>query len=110
IQPLPGHRNVRLWPMVVNKLLEKAESTVDDVNHFIFTQINKSVILKVMHELNQPIEKPSFVMDRYGYTGSGCLPMAFHHAVKEGKIKRGDKIVLMASGAGLAVGSNYFIY
>lgn len=110
IQPLPGHRNVRLWPMVVNKLLEKAESTVDDVNHFIFTQINKSVILKVMHELNQPIEKTSFVMDRYGYTGSGCLPMAFHHAVKEGKIKRGDKIVLMASGAGLAVGSNYFIY
>jgi len=36
--------------------------------------------------------------------------MAFHHAVKEGKVKRGDKVVLMASGAGLAVGSNLFIY
>lgn len=110
LQPLPGDRNVRLWPMVVNHLLGKAGDSLDSVDHFIFTQINKSVILKVMDELNQPESKTSFVMDRYGYTGSGCLPMAFHHAVKEGKVKRGDKVVLMASGAGLAVGSNLFIY
>lgn len=110
LQPLPGDRNVRLWPLVVNHLLRKAGESVDSVDHFIFTQINKSVIVKVMNELNQPEAKTSFVMDRYGYTGSGCLPMAFHHAVKEGKIKRGDKVVLMASGAGLAVGSNLFIY
>lgn len=110
LQPLPGDRNVRLWPLVVNHLLRKAGESVDSIDHFIFTQINKSVIVKVMNELNQPEAKTSFVMDRYGYTGSGCLPMAFHHAVKEGKIKRGDKVVLMASGAGLAVGSNLFIY
>jgi 3-oxoacyl-[acyl-carrier-protein] synthase-3 len=110
IQPLPGDRNVRLWPLVVNKLLDKAGDSIESVNHFIFTQINMSVILKVMAELEQPQEKTSFVMNRYGYTGSGCLPMAFHHAVKEGKIKRGDKVLLMASGAGLAVGSNLFVY
>jgi 3-oxoacyl-[acyl-carrier-protein] synthase-3 len=96
--------------MVVNKLLSKAEVSINNVNHFIFTQINKSVILKVMDELDQPIEKTSFVMDRYGYTGSGCIPMAFHHAVKEGKVKRGDTVVTMASGAGLAVGSNLLVY
>jgi 3-oxoacyl-[acyl-carrier-protein] synthase-3 len=110
LQPLPGDRNVRLWPMVVNKLLEKAKLSVNDINHFIFTQINKSVIIKVMNELNEPISKTNFVMDRYGYTGSGCLPMAFHHAVKDGTIKRGDKVVFMASGAGLAVGSCLFVY
>lgn len=110
LQPLPGDRNVRLWPMVVRKLLEKAGEPIENINHFIFTQINKSVILKVMNELNQPESKTNFVMDRYGYTGSGCLPMAFHHSVKEGKVKRGDKIVLMASGAGLAVGSNLLVY
>jgi 3-oxoacyl-[acyl-carrier-protein] synthase-3 len=63
-----------------------------------------------MAELNLPVSKTSFVMDRYGYTGSGCLPMAFHHAVKEGKIKRGDRVAMVASGAGLAVGSNLFVY
>lgn len=110
LQPLPGDRNVRLWPMVVNKLLNKANESIDNIDHFIFTQINKSAIVKVMEELKQPLQKTSFVMDRYGYTGSGCLPMAFHHAVKEGRVKRGDRVVMMASGAGLAVGSNLIVY
>lgn len=110
LKPLPGDRNVRLWPMVVKQLLANHKVQVDEVDHFIFTQINKSVIVKVMEALNQPLSKTTFVMDKYGYTGSGCVPMAFHHAVKEGTIKRGDKIVFMASGAGLAVGSNLFIY
>jgi 3-oxoacyl-[acyl-carrier-protein] synthase-3 len=110
LKPLPGDRNVRLWPMVVNKLLSKAKLDIDQVDHFIFTQINRSVILKVMEELQQPASKTSFIMDRYGYTGSGCLPMAFHHAVKEGNICRGQKVLMMASGAGLAVGSNLFVY
>lgn len=110
IQPLPSDRNVRLWPMVIEKLLQKSNTEIQEINHFIFTQINRSVIKKVMAAIDQPLEKTSFVMDRYGYTGSGCVPMAFHHAVKENKIKRGDKIVFVASGAGLAVGSNLFIY
>ncbi|HAN79574.1 MAG TPA: ketoacyl-ACP synthase III [Bacteroidales bacterium] len=110
LQPLPGDRNVRLWPMVVNKLLEKANLPIDKVNHFIFTQINKSVILKVMDLLEQPASKTNFIMDKYGYTGSGCVPMAFHHAVTSGLVKKGDTVLFMASGAGLAVGSNLFIY
>lgn len=110
LQRLPGDRNVRLWPMVVEKLLAKANRKIEEVDHFIFTQINRSVIMDVMAELNQPESKTNFVMDRYGYTGSGCLPMAFHHAVKEGKVKRGDRVVMVASGAGLAVGSNIFLY
>lgn len=110
LQRLPGDRNVRLWPMVVEKLLAKANQKIEEVDHFIFTQINRSVIMDVMAELNQPESKTNFVMDRYGYTGSGCLPMAFHHAVKEGKVKRGDRVVMVASGAGLAVGSNIFLY
>lgn len=110
IQALPSDRNVRLWPMVIEKLLSKSNTDLKEINHFIFTQINRSVIKKVMAAINQPLDKTSFIMDRYGYTGSGCVPMAFYHAVKEHKIKRGDKIVFVASGAGLAVGSNLFIY
>ena len=110
IQPLPSDRNVRLWPMVIEKLLQKSNTDISEIDHYVFTQINRSVIKKVMAAIDQPLEKTSFVMDRYGYTGSGCVPMAFHHAVKENKIKHGDKIVFVASGAGLAVGSNLFIY
>ena len=63
-----------------------------------------------MEQLGQPMSKTTLVMDRYGYTGSGCVPMALHEAVSSDQIKRGDMVVLMASGAGLAVGSNIFIY
>ena len=63
-----------------------------------------------MAAINQPEEKAMMVMDKYGYTGSACVPMAFHEGVKSGKIKRGDKVLFMASGAGLSVGSNLLVY
>lgn len=110
LQPLPGDRNVRLWPMVVEKILSNYGMMTDEIDHYIFTQINKSVIHKVMEAIHQPIEKAHFVMDKYGYTGSACVPMAFHEGVQSGRIKRGDKVLFVASGAGLAVGSNLFIY
>lgn len=110
LKPMPGDRNVRLWPMVANKLLEKSQLELSQIDHFIFTQINKSVILKVMDELQISYEKTTCIMDKYAYTGSACIPIAFHHAIKEGTIKRGDKIMFIASGAGLAVGSNVFTY
>lgn len=110
LQPMPGDRNVRLWPMIVEKLLNEYNEKADDIDHYIFTQINRSVILKVMDAINQPAEKAIMVMDKYGYTGSGCVPMAFHEGVKSGKIKRGDKVLFVASGAGLSVGSNLLVY
>ena len=110
LQPLPGDRNIRLWPMVVKKLISKYGLSVADIDHFIFTQINRSVIQEVLGLLGVSPDKTTTVMDRYGYTGSACVPMALHHAAAEGRIRRGDKVVLMASGAGLAVGSNLFVY
>jgi 3-oxoacyl-[acyl-carrier-protein] synthase-3 len=110
IQPLPGDRNVRLWPIIVDHLLAKANMGRQDIDHIIFTQINKYVIEQVMAILEMPMEKTTCVMDRYGYTGSGCIPMAFYHGVEEGKIKRGDKVMFVASGAGFALCSNFFVY
>lgn len=110
LKPLPGDRNVKLWPKIVAQLLAKYKLSIGDIDHFIFTQINQSVISEVMEILGVPMWKTTTIMDRYGYTGSGCVPMAFHHAVTEGRIQRGNRVLFMASGAGLAVGSNLFVY
>jgi 3-oxoacyl-[acyl-carrier-protein] synthase-3 len=40
-------------------------------------------------------------MHKWGYTGSACIPMVMHDAIEAGKIKRGDNVVLCASGGGL---------
>jgi len=107
---LPGDRNLRLWPPVIRSLCESGGVPLDSVGAFVLTQINRGVIHDVMDELGRPRELAPTVMERYGYTGSACVPMAFHHAVKDGRIRRGDAVVFCASGAGLAVGANLFIY
>ncbi|MBS1197266.1 MAG: 3-oxoacyl-[acyl-carrier-protein] synthase [Proteobacteria bacterium] len=110
LKPLPGDRNIKLWPPLAKMLVEKYGCKVEDIGHIMFSQINRSVILEVMKLLELPLEKTTTIMDRYGYTGSGSVPMALHHAITEGKIKRGDKVVLIASGAGFFVGANLFTY
>jgi 3-oxoacyl-[acyl-carrier-protein] synthase-3 len=106
LQRLPGDRNVKLWPALVHRLLDKAGWKLEHVDHILFTQINRSVIHQVMDILGLPLSKTTCVMDRYGYTGSACVPMALHTALREGRVKKGDAVVLVASGAGLAVGAN----
>jgi len=39
-------------------------------------------------------------MERWGYTGSACIPMALHDALEQKKIKPGDLVVLIGSGVG----------
>ena len=109
LQKLPGDRNVKLWPPLVRRLLEKAGRKLGDVDHLFFTQINRSVIETVMGELGLPMERTTCVMDRYGYTGSACVPMALATAVRERRVAKGGTVVLVASGAGLAVGANLIV-
>ncbi len=110
LKPMPGDRNTKLWPSLIKSLLHNGNTNIENVDHVIFTQINRSVIKEVMGILKLPMEKTTTVMDKYGYTGSACIPMAFYHAVKDKIIKRGDTIMFVASGAGLSVGSNLFRY
>ncbi|MBN2873599.1 MAG: ketoacyl-ACP synthase III [Spirochaetales bacterium] len=110
LQRLPGDRNLKLWPPIIRALCDKGGVPLERVSRFVLTQINKSVIGDVMDALGRPRDAAPTVMDRYGYTGSGCVPMAFHHAVIDGLVRRGDPVVFCASGAGFAVGANLFTY
>lgn len=110
LKPLPGDRNIKLWPGLARQVAAKAGLDIGDVDHILFSQVNKAVILEVMNMLGLPLERTTMIMDQYGYTGSGCLPMALHQAVSAGCIRRGDKVMLIASGAGFFVGANIFRY
>lgn len=102
LKPLPPDRNLKLWPMLIPQALAKAGLTINDVDHFLFTQINRWAIEEVMKIFGQPMEKTTCIMDRYGYTGSACIPMALHHAVKDGRIQPGHVVVMAGSGVGLS--------
>lgn len=97
----PPEVNIEGWPKIVNDVLAKAGLSAADIDMFLWTQVNISTIKIVMDRMGIPSEKTHTIMQKWGYTGSACIPMAFHDALKAGKIKRGDRIVMCASGGGL---------
>jgi len=100
-QKYPPEVNIQGWPKIVNEVIAKAGLALDDVDIFLWTQVNLTTIKIVMQEMNIPEHKTHTIMQKWGYTGSACIPMVFHDAIEAGKIKRGDNIVLCASGGGL---------
>ena len=97
----PAEVNTEGWPAIVRQVLAKASLTVEDVKLFLFTQVNLTTIKEVMVTLQLPMERTHTIMHKWGYTGSACIPMVLHDAVTEGKLNRGDNVVMCASGGGL---------
>ena len=54
----------------------------------------------VLQDLGLPMEKTHMVMDKWGYTGSASVAMAFDDACAQGKVKTGDLVAFVASGVG----------
>jgi len=97
----PPEINIEGWPRIVREVLDKAGLGLDDVDLFLWTQVNLSTIRIVMDEMQIPFEKTHTIMGKWGYTGSACIPMALNDALAEGKLSRGDVVVFCASGGGL---------
>lgn len=103
VRKFPPTFNTERWPELVRETVAKAGLTLGDVALFVFTQLNLRTIEATMATLEQPIEKTHWVMDKWGYTGSACIPMALDDAVEKGKLRPGDHVVFCASGGGLAM-------
>lgn len=108
LKPLPPDRNIKLWPELIPQALGRAGLSIKDVDHVFLTQINRWVIEEVMKILDLPLDKTTCIMDKYGYTGSACIPMALDDARKAGRVKAGDVIVMVGSGVGLSVACAVF--
>jgi 3-oxoacyl-[acyl-carrier-protein] synthase III len=88
------------WPRLFKRLAEENSFTADDVDQLLLTQINKHSIEIAAERIGVPMAKCHTIMEKYGYTGSACIPMALDDAVEHGKVKRGDLVVMIGSGVG----------
>ncbi len=104
VRKYPREVNEEGWPRIVRSVLARIGEGVPDVDLWLWTQVNRSTIEVVMDRLGEPMEKAHTVMDKWGYTGSACLPMALDDAARAGRLKPGDLVVLTGSGAGLSMG------
>jgi 3-oxoacyl-[acyl-carrier-protein] synthase III len=97
----PASVNEENWPHLFERLCVENNFTPDDLDQLLFTQISKPSIAIETKRYNVPLEKCNTAMGKCGYTGSACIPMALDDAIDLGKIKRGDLVVMLASGLGL---------
>jgi len=100
---IPIETNGTEWPRLTNILLDRLQKKPNDIDHFFLTQINIQSINEALDKLGLPHTKSHNIMDRYGYTGSACIPMALHDAVIQHKIKKGDLVFMLGSGGGLSM-------
>ena len=85
--------------------LRNAGLGVDDVDHFVFHQANIRIINSVQRQFGIPEEKTYVNIDRYGNTSAASVPMALVEAVAEGRIRPGDRVLMVAFGAGYTAGA-----
>jgi 3-oxoacyl-[acyl-carrier-protein] synthase III len=100
---IPLETNIIHWPRLVHSLLDRIGRTKTDIKHFFLTQLNIETINGVLDKLELPHAKSHNIMDRYGYTGSACIPMAIADAVESNMMAPGDLIFVLGSGGGLSM-------
>jgi 3-oxoacyl-[acyl-carrier-protein] synthase-3 len=103
VRRFPSTFNTERWPQLVRAALDKAGLGLGDVSLFLFTQLNLRTIEAVMDVMEVPRARAHWIMHKWGYTGSACIPMALDDAYQAGRIKPGDVVVLCASGGGISM-------
>ncbi len=108
VKKFPATFNSDHWPPLVRATVAKAGLTLDDIALFIFTQLNLRTIEYVMENLGQPLSKTHWIMDKWGYLGSACIPAALDDALERdpARLKPGDHVVFCATGGGMAMAAS----
>lgn len=96
---------IRMLSETIADVLQAAQITMHDVDLVIFHQANMRIINSVAKGLGIDQQKMFSNLDRYGNTSSASIPLALDEALREGRIKRGDRILFSGFGAGLAWGT-----
>jgi 3-oxoacyl-[acyl-carrier-protein] synthase-3 len=96
---------VRKMAEATAKLLERNGVTGADLGCFIPHQANKRIITATADRLGMSPDRVIINIEKYGNTSSGTIPLAMETAVEEGKLKKGDLVLLAAVGAGFTVGT-----
>ena len=87
------------------RLLENCGRGVDEVDLFVPHQANLRIIEAISDYLELPMDRFFVNVDRYGNTSAASVPLALTEAVAAGRVKKGDKLLLVAFGSGLTSGA-----
>lgn len=97
---------VKKVPDVIREVLEKNEVGKEEIDWYILHQANQRIVEGVAKRLKEPLEKFPMNLMEYGNTSSASIPILLDELKKDGRLKRGQKVVLAGFGAGLTWGAS----
>lgn len=92
--------SMREVPLAVKAVLEKNSLGMDDIDLFVFHQATRLMLEHLRVEMNIPEPKFYMNMEKLGNTVSSTIPLALEQAEREGRIKKGDRVLLAGFGVG----------
>jgi 3-oxoacyl-[acyl-carrier-protein] synthase-3 len=96
---------VRNTEGISRRILEKHGFCAADVALFVSHQANRRIIMSAADRLGFPESKVMLNIQDYGNTTAATIPLALEDAIKQGRLKKGDLVLLASVGAGFTVGS-----
>ncbi len=96
---------VRQTGDICERLLQRNGIAATDLDLFVSHQANRRIITSAAERLGLPEEKVVINIERFGNTTAATIPLALNDAVQDGRLKRGDLVLLTSVGAGFTVGS-----
>jgi 3-oxoacyl-[acyl-carrier-protein] synthase-3 len=96
---------VRKTEEISRRILEKHGVSPDEVALFVSHQANRRIIMSAADRLGFPESKVMLNIQHYGNTTAATIPLALEDAIKQGRLKKGDLVLLASVGAGFTVGS-----
>ncbi len=96
---------VRNTEEAARRLLERNNLSAKDLTLFVSHQANRRIIMSAADKLGLSEKQVIVNIEKYGNTTAGTIPLALADAVNEGRLKKGDLVLLASVGAGFTVGS-----
>ena len=96
---------VRNMEEVCRRILERNQIDPSQIDLFAAHQANRRIIQLTAQKLGTPLEKVLINIDTYGNTTGGTIPLVLSDALEQGRLKRGDLVLLASVGAGFTVGA-----
>lgn len=90
---------------IVEEALEANGLSPDDIDWVVPHQANKRILDSTARKLGMPVEKFVITVDRHANTSAASIPLALDEAVRDGRIKKGDLVLMEAMGGGLTWGA-----
>jgi 3-oxoacyl-[acyl-carrier-protein] synthase-3 len=96
---------VRKTEEIALRLLKRNNINGPDLDLFVSHQANRRIIEAAAQRLEMDMSKVVINLDKYGNTTAGTIPLALADARADGRLKKGDLVLLCSVGAGFTVGS-----